>query len=195
MKTSSRIRIVTMSLFALIALGFVSKTFAAVNAYIIFTDKDGKDTKVTINKDGSFSSSNLSAGTYSVSWVFNHGPRQTTSADDLGGRGALANGSSGRAISAPAGGSADRESSAPSISEIAISYDVKSPRDAQSGLATGRRMHQPFVISMSSSERLLPTVNKKAGTIAIDEPGVQVTGTIEVKDQYGNKMGTDDWTR
>src|SRR5258705_5042356 len=45
------------------------------------------------------------------------------------------------------------------VAGITIRYNILSPRDAQSGQSTGRR--------------LLPTVNKKE--IAIDEPGVQIT--------------------
>src|SRR6266404_1793228 len=34
-----------------------------------------------------------------------------------------------------------------SIMVIAVSHDVISPRDAASGLPTGKRMHKPFVIT------------------------------------------------
>ena len=34
-----------------------------------------------------------------------------------------------------------------SIMVIAVSHQIVSPRDAQSGLATGKRMHKPFVIT------------------------------------------------
>jgi len=181
MKTSSsRIRIITMSLIALVALGFASKTFAAVDAFIIFKASDGKETKVTIAKDGSFTSPALSAGSYTVSWVFNNGPRQTTSLD----------GSMTRGISSPTGSSVDKKNK---IEAISFQYGIVSPRDPASGLPTGKRMHKPFEVKVSSSERLLPTVNKKVATIAIDEPGVHITGMIEATDQLGNKMAVDDW--
>ena len=45
---------------------------------------------------------------------------------------------------------ADREGSTPVISEVAASSAAKNtiaPRDAQSGMASGKRMHKPFVIT------------------------------------------------
>jgi|SRR6185295_6792902 len=39
-----------------------------------------------------------------------------------------------------------------SIEIIAVSHEIVSPRDAQSGLATGRRMHKPFVITKESDK-------------------------------------------
>ena len=63
--------------------------------------------------------------------------------------------------------------------------EFKSPRDAASGLATGRRMHKPTVISQEldkSSPKLAESVLKGSvssdsppADIAIDEPGVQKT--------------------
>jgi type VI protein secretion system component Hcp len=44
---------------------------------------------------------------------------------------------------------ADRESSSPSVSELTASNSAMkttAPRDAASGMTTGRRMHKPFVI-------------------------------------------------
>ena len=48
------------------------------------------------------------------------------------------------------------------------SHAITGPRDAASGMATGKRMHKPFTITKewSASSPLL--------RIAIDEPGVQV---------------------
>lgn len=52
MKTSSRIRTIALSLFALAALGMASKTFAAVDAFIWFEDTHGKVSKVSVQSDG-----------------------------------------------------------------------------------------------------------------------------------------------
>lgn len=50
----------------------------------------------------------------------------------------------------------------------ASGYSVKSPRDAASGLATGKRQHGAITITKEWSRC----------EIAIDEPGVQITGQI-----------------
>ena len=46
---------------------------------------------------------------------------------------------------------ADRESSSPSVSELTATSSMKAstaaPRDAASGMTTGRRMHKPFTIT------------------------------------------------
>src|SRR5665213_1527656 len=87
MKSSKHIRIVMMSVFALIAFGFASKAIAAVDAYLWFKASDGKVTKVKINHDGTFQTPPLPAGTYSVSWGVGHSITPSTG------------GSTGRAMS------------------------------------------------------------------------------------------------
>jgi hypothetical protein len=52
-------------------------------------------------------------------------------------------------------------------------YSVVSPRDAASGLATGRRMHKPLTLTMELGRSVAPAT-APANEIAIDEPGVQV---------------------
>lgn len=65
------------------------------------------------------------------------------------------------------GGQADRESSTPSVSELTAREAasgratgraaVRAPRDVQSGTATGRRMHKPFVV-MKKVDRASPVI-------------------------------------
>jgi hypothetical protein len=68
MKTFKGIRIVMMSLIALVVFSFASRAVAAVDAFIWFTDSKGIVTKVKINHDGTFSTSALQAGTYHLSF-------------------------------------------------------------------------------------------------------------------------------
>jgi hypothetical protein len=53
-------------------------------------------------------------------------------------------------------------------------YSVVSPRDAASGLATGKRMHKPLTLTMELGRSVSPSGTAPANEIAIDEPGVQV---------------------
>jgi hypothetical protein len=53
-------------------------------------------------------------------------------------------------------------------------YSVVSPRDAASGLATGRRMHKPLTLTMELGRSAAPSGTAPDNEIAIDEPGVQV---------------------
>lgn len=169
MKTS--LRIITLSLVALVAFTFASKTFAAVNnMYIIFTDADGKITKVTVDKDGNFSTPVMKAGKYSYSWSLSSAPE---------GSDAIAFGV-GRGIGSPMGGSADRQSSTPTVSEIAVSTDIKSPRDLASGEMAGKRMHKPFVIT-KELDRSTPLLNTKLGSAVVDADCDGFTGTVSFK--------------
>jgi hypothetical protein len=68
MKTFKSIRIVMMSLIALIVFSFASRAVAAVDAFMIFTASDGKITKVKIEPNGSFNTPSLHKGVYS--WSF-----------------------------------------------------------------------------------------------------------------------------
>ena len=198
MKTSLRIRIITMSLFALVAFTFASKTFAKDFPFrkIVWTYDDGTSFTVDVAKDGSFTTGPLKAGRVKVQFFWDRSGAKSASltvTGNPGGSPAISQDGVGRGISSPTGGSSDRESSAPSVSEITMTYDILAPRDAQSGKATGRRMHKPFIVTFSASERLLPTVNKKLGTIEIDKDCDGITGKIEMKDQNGKIMAADDW--
>ncbi|MEP7234917.1 MAG: hypothetical protein ABI778_06445 [Ignavibacteriota bacterium] len=163
-----------LSLIALVVILFASKSFAAVNMYLEITDNDGKITKVTVSKDGSFTSPTLKKGVYSFSW----GVSGAASSVVVDGRGSTPE---------------DQAKHANKIESIAISHDIISPRDPASGLPTGKRMHKPFTLTLSLSERLLPTVNKKLGSITIDVDGSTLTGNVEMKDHSGKVMAMDDW--
>ena len=54
-------------------------------------------------------------------------------------------------------------------SNMVLDYMIVSPRDAASGMATGKRMHKPFTITME-----LGRTAATANTIAIDEAGAQL---------------------
>ncbi len=54
-------------------------------------------------------------------------------------------------------------------SNMVLDYMIVSPRDAASGLATGKRMHKPFTITKE-----LGRTAATANTIAIDETGAQL---------------------
>ncbi len=182
MKTSFRIRIITMSLVALVAITFAQKTYASFNAYLEITDADGKITKVDVSKDGSFTSPALKSGRVKVQFFWDRSSGKSATLEVSGTPGGTATASN------------VRESSAPSVSEITLSYEILVPRDAQSGMASGKRQHKPPMNSkLSSSERLLPTVNKKLGSIEIDKDCDGITGKIEMKDQNGKTMAMDDW--
>jgi hypothetical protein len=54
-------------------------------------------------------------------------------------------------------------------SNVTLEYAVVSPRDRSTGMATGKRMHKSFTITME-----LGRASAAQNTLAIDEPGVQV---------------------
>jgi len=64
--------------------------------------------------------------------------------------------------------------------DIVFSNQVKSPRDAASGLATGKRMHKPYTFSVSSSDNLVSEVNS---------PRDLATGQASGKRSPGNPIG------
>ena len=181
------IRIGMMSLIALFVMSSASKAFDHVDAFLYIKDSNGKETKVVINHDGTFQTPALPVGTYSFSWGV------------------------GRGISSPTGGSADRESSAPSVSEIAIrksgdgpqesvsmnytkiemSYEVQGAREASSGLATGRRIHQPLSIT-KEIDMSSPKLMTDLGLVVIDSKGETVSGTVWGLGK-GNKSAADAW--
>lgn len=58
-------------------------------------------------------------------------------------------------------------------SSVSLSHSVVSPRDAASGLATGKRMHKPMVITKSldkSSPQLFTLVVAESGSSVIIQP-------------------------
>jgi hypothetical protein len=58
-----------------------------------------------------------------------------------------------------------------------LEYTVVTARDSASGLATGKRMHQPLMLTMQTGRSAAPAVSAApANSIAIGEPGVVVIG-------------------
>src|SRR5579872_5690878 len=175
MKTLKNTRFILAAIAVIMLIS--AKTFAAVDAFIWFEDAKGTITKVKVNSDGTFKSWGLVVGTYQVSF---HISRQQVA------------------------GSADRESSAPSVSEITVTCDINPhrpgtpPRDTQLVMATGKRMHKPFTIKKEvdkstplvmsgSKENPTESLALNFGKITVDTPNDGVSGTITMQYANGNK--------
>ena len=197
MKTSLRIRIITMSLVALVAFTFASKTFAITFQKIVLTNSDGISIEVNVDENGNYKSPEMKAGTYTYSWTLVSRP--TGSNAQLFGV--------GRGISSPTGGSADRESRAPVVSEVVVSkptdreasapsisevvvtktMDIVSPRDPASGLPTGKRMHKPITIT-KEIDKSSPLLSTKLGEVVVDTDGTVISGTVSFKSSQGQAV-------
>lgn len=175
MNTNSSLRRIWIGLFALIALSYASRTFAAVDAYLEIKDEKGKVTKAKILGDGSFESPALPAGIYVCSFQFGVG----------------------RGISSPTGSSADRAKP----KSVTFTYEIKAPRDQSTGMASGKRMHKPFVIT-KELDAASPGATSSGGSslrcsfqkITIENACDGMKGTIVVTDTKGSKMAMDDWS-
>jgi hypothetical protein len=64
--------------------------------------------------------------------------------------------------------------------DIVFTNQVKSPRDAASGLATGKRMHKPYTFNVSASDNSVSEVNS---------PRDLATGQASGKRSPGNPIG------
>ena len=186
MKSSKSIRIGMMSVIALVAFGFASKAMAAVDTYLWFKASDGKVTRVLINHDGTFHTPPLAAGTYSFSW--------------------------GVARPVKTGGSADRESSSPSVSELTSrkagerphesislnftkiewTYQVQTPVDVAHGAVTHRRQHGLLTVT-KEIDKASPKLMTNLGTVVIDQKGESVSGSIMGMSKGGGKSAADAW--
>lgn len=167
MKTSKHIRIVMMSVFALVAFGFASKAIAAVDAFLWFKDSQGKMTKVKINHDGTFQTPPLAAGTYSVSWGLAQG------------------------ISLPTGGQ-PKESIKLVFQKIVWTCTVQNPADAAHGAVTHRRQHGLITIT-KEVDKASPKLMTALGDVVIDTNGETASGTISGVYKNGNKSAADAW--
>ena len=154
-----------MSLFALAALGFASRSFASVNMYLEITDAQGTITKVTVDKNGRFTSPQFAAGTYTLSIAYDH-----TVVIPIGGLGGT-----------------------PQVSEITISYTAALTDTPHGQLSPRRQFEHNVTVQISPQERLLPTVNKKAGAIVIGANNEEITGSISLKDQNGNNLSVGEF--
>jgi hypothetical protein len=170
MKTFTCFRIGMIGMVALIALGFTTRSFAAIDAYLWITDSSGKITKVKIHHDGSFTTPALHAGTYR--WSF--GVTQ-----------------SGVAASA---GDNPKETIKLNFTKIGMTYTIQDPHDAATGIPTGKRMHKPFSI-MKVLDKSSPKMMTNLGTIAIDANGETLSGTVTPMTTDGGKSAMDDWSQ
>jgi len=166
MKTLKKTRFILAAIAVMTLIS--AKTFAAVDAFIWFEDAKGTITKVKVNSDGTFKSWGLIVGTYSMSF---HISRQQVA------------------------GSADRESSAPSVSEITVTCDINPhrpgtpPRDTQLVMATGKRMHKPFIITKELDKFIQPsTLSVALNKIVVDVDNDGLTGKVSFKDKKGNDV-------
>jgi len=204
---------------ALIVLSFVSKGICAVDAFIIFTDANGKATKVAINHDGSFITPPLPAGTYS----FSFGATQSGTA------GSGASGKSGKvqvsdlSVTSPgstsppsgtgstpapgavsgyslsSGGDRPSESLSFNFTKITWTYQeqagkgVKQQKDMATGMSSGKRQHQPVSIMkvLDASSPKLMTAD--LGSVVIDVDGDALSGSVVAMTSDGKKMAADDW--
>ncbi len=167
MNTHVRFRTVCAGLLALVALSIATTTFAAYEPYLTIKGAHGKTVKTKIQPDGTFDSPALPPGEYVCSFTW-----------DL------------------AKGKAARSASKPSPASVSLTYEVKAPRDQSSGMATGKRMHKPFVITKElGREAATPSVSEFTfQKITIGEACDGIKGTIEVKSTTGGVMAMDDWS-
>lgn len=199
MKTFTRNPFGILSIAALIFLSGASKAFSAVDAYIIFKASDGKTTKVAINPDGTFTSPPMKAGTYS--WSF--GATQTSTGPSSGmGSGRAASSTDG-SVTTNVALSGSNENPTESISlnftKIEMKYQEQdasssssvSPRDAASGLPTGKRMHKPLTITKELDKSSPMLYNADLGTVVVDMDGDGISGTIMAVTKTGSRMGWD----
>jgi len=159
-----------IAMVAILALSFSTKAMSAVNAYLYFTDSSGKTTKVTIQRDGSFTTPTLHAGTYR--WSF--GATQS---------GAKVSGS---------GEELPKESVQLSFGRIMVTYNIVSPKDPASGLPTGKRMHKPMLIT-KELDKSSPKLITNLGTVVLDANGETLSGTVAGMTKDGNKTSMDSW--
>lgn len=73
------------------------------------------------------------------------------------------------------------EKGAPVSSSVALSHSVTSPRDAASGLPTGKRQHKPLTVSPESNKS-----SPKLFSLVVTEPG----STVIIQPQAGASKAT-----
>jgi hypothetical protein len=162
-----------------ITLGaFASTSFAAVDMFLEIKDLKGKlVSRCEVSKDGSFSCPALPAGEYTASLSWSWGVSNSNHAGASG---------SGRLSSSNGDGSTNQWPS--NVDAISCTYVNKkmSSREAGSGMATGKRQHQPMTIRKEldkSSPQLMKTMDKSSpqlmlGSFTVDEDCDGITGKI-----------------
>lgn len=175
MKTSQRIRIITMSLFALVTFGFASKSFAKSFPFqqIEIKNTPMKPMRVAIKDDGTFTVPGpLKAGSYTFTLI--------------------------KSSSSTSSGDNPMESIA--VSKITINLHIVSPPDPATGATTGRRQHSPMSIMKVTDATSANLFSKAAsstvvvGTGTLDEDCNGFTGKITFTYTPGGKTSNDDWT-
>lgn len=77
-------------------------------------------------------------------------------------------------------------------SSVSLSHSVVSPRDAASGLATGKRMHKPMTLTKTldkSSPQLFTLVVSETGSQVVIQASQQVSAPVPVS---GGKVNVQD---
>jgi hypothetical protein len=119
MKTPIKIQFFALAIVAL----FAARTFAASDYLLeiegVKGEATGKKFKMTEQPDGSWLAQNVPAGTYKICYTVNN----VTWTEQT------------------------RSTGKSSSQNVRFDFEVSMPRDAQSGMATGKRMHKPFVIT------------------------------------------------
>jgi hypothetical protein len=172
---------------ALILCAFTSTSFAAVDMFLEIKDLKGKVvSRCEVSKDGSFSCPALPAGEYTavLSWSWGVSNQNTSSSSMGAGRRGIVSSMEPRCPSA-----------------VSFTYNVKSPRDAASGQASGKRMHKPMVIRKewdATSPQLAKELDKSSPkielcTFTVDEDCDGLTGSV-VGHGTGGKIEIESWS-
>ena len=155
-----------------------STSFAAVDMFLEIKDAKGKVvSRCEVSSNGSFDCPALPKGEYtaSLSWswgVSNQGA-SSQSGQSSGRRGVVTTNAGGTTTVCP--------------DKITFTYNVKSPRDAASGQATGKRQHKPMVLttiidnsSPSTKKELDKSTPKLAlGSFTIDDDCDGISGKVK----------------
>jgi hypothetical protein len=179
MKNQSSTRIFATSIVSLFTLFLVSRAFASSDYLLEIKDEKGKTHKISVKPDGTFTTPALKAGVYSFSFG--------------------ASNSSSTMGSASQGKMASKEDVYVwKVSKMTITCDIKAPRDAQSGMATGKRQHKPITIvkewDAASQHFAKSSFAVLLGSTTVDEDCDGLTGQIVCTSSDGKKMAMDDWS-
>lgn len=167
-----------LAILAFVLFAFASNSFAAVDMFIQIKDEKGKVvSRCEVDKDGSFSCPKLPAGTYTASLEWSWGANNSNATHPGNSNGA------GRTVSAAS------PENTPSV--VSFEYTVKSPRDAASGQASGRRQYKPLVIRKEIDKA---TPQLSFGTITVDEDCDGITGEISAKNKAGKNVEVLSWS-
>lgn len=177
----------------LIVSAFASSSFAAVDMFLVIKNEKGKVVaRCEVSKDGSFECpSPMTKGTYTASLEWSWGTSNSGSSSSSSGM------SSGRTASTSSSTSSTSSEAIVPVA-IVVSYSVKSPRDAASGMATGKRQHKPvtFTAQLDKSSPQLGKSSPKIllSSITIDEDCDGISGTLSSKNSDGKHIEIESWS-